>query len=42
MEAMVRQYEANDFVASDYKVHTKATWDISVIGKPRKATLTSD
>lgn len=42
MESMVQQYEADDFTTSNYKVHTKATWDISVIGKPRKAVLTSD
>lgn len=42
MEGAIIQYESNDFVALDWKVHTKATWDISVIGKPAKATLTSD
>jgi hypothetical protein len=42
LESAVVQYETNDFIAPDYKVHTKATWDISVIGKPKKAVLTSD
>ena len=42
MESMIQQYEASDFEATGYKVHTKATWDITVIGKPRKAVLTSD
>lgn len=42
LENVVKQFETNDFVATDYKVHTKATWDISVIGKPKKTSLTSD
>lgn len=42
MEESIVQYETSDFVTVDYKVHTKATWDISVIGKPGKVTLTSD
>ena len=42
LEGQVTRYHADDIVASDFKVHTKATWDISVIGKPGKAVLTSD
>lgn len=29
-------------IPKDFRVHTKATWDMSVIGKPGKAVLTSD
>jgi hypothetical protein len=34
--------QSDAFSAVDYKVWTKATWDITVIGKPGKAVLTSD
>ena len=42
MEDALFQYESGDYTTRDYKVWTKATWDITVVGKPSKPVLTSD
>lgn len=34
--------DGNAFTESAMLVHTKATWDFSVVGKPKNPTLTSD
>lgn len=39
---MYEEGSTNRFIAADFHVHTKATWDITVVGKPGNTVLTSD
>lgn len=42
MEDKMWESATSLIIPSNYYVHCKATWDMSVVGKPGKATLTSD
>lgn len=41
-DKMYEETNTSRFLPADWIVHTKATWDISVVGKPGKVSLTSD
>lgn len=41
-DLMWEEENTSAFLPLNYDVHTKATWDISVVGAPGKAVLTSD
>jgi len=42
MEDKMYETAVGRIIPSSFNVHTKATWDMSVVGKPGKAVLTSD
>jgi hypothetical protein len=42
MEDKMYETATSRIIPSGFHVHTKATWDMSVVGKPGKAILTSD
>jgi len=42
MEDKMYESATSLYSSSDYIVHCKATWDMSVPGKPGKTVLTSD